>query len=156
MNSIPRPALILGVAGTLPFIWAAIAQFSAQLHALGLDLFGPAFALGDLGLHYGRIILAFMSGVLWGFATKDSSRNAPVFYALSVIPALWVFFMTSPALPYALPSLVGGYIGILAIDWLFMLRRLAPFWWLALRLRITAIVVISLMLAYPDTFLDLL
>ena len=44
-------------------------------------------------LAYGTVILAFMSGVLWGFATKAPERQAPVCYALSVIPALWAFFM---------------------------------------------------------------
>lgn len=99
------------------------------------------FIGGYVGLTYGTIILSFMSGVLWGFATKAAPDRAGVFYALSVIPALWVFFMVTDASPDARIYLIAGFIGLLALDWTFWRQGLAPDWWMRLRGLLTAVVV---------------
>ena len=43
-----------------------------------------------ISLIYGTIILAFMSGVLWGL-TNVGDKRRPVGLILSVLPALWAF-----------------------------------------------------------------
>ncbi|WP_372893463.1 DUF3429 domain-containing protein, partial [Rhodosalinus sp.] len=95
-------------------------------------------------LFYGAIILSFMSGVLWGFATKAEGQVAATGYALSVIPALWAFFMTGGGPVWAGSSLIAGFVGLLGLDWLFWRYGLAPAWWMTLRVLLTAIVVICL------------
>lgn len=136
---IPRSALLLGLAGLIPFFACAAA-----------GLFGrPAFLLGwedRVMLHYGTVILAFMSGVLWGFATKATGRAASVGYVFSVLPALWAFFTTMGPTTQGLSALIVGYLGLLGLDYLFWRLGLAPEWWMRLRLILTAGVLASLAL----------
>lgn len=89
IGRIPAVALLLGLAGLIPFIWAAL---------LVLDLFAvpdwpiPQVLLGEgrlIMIRYGGIILPFMSGVLFGFATNARGVQSVAAYALSVLPALW-------------------------------------------------------------------
>ena len=89
---IPRSALILAVAGLAPLVWSVATQLSPALADVALRVFGPRFVGPYVGLVYGTIILSFMSGVLWGFATRASGQTATLGYALSVLPALWAFF----------------------------------------------------------------
>jgi hypothetical protein len=95
-------------------------------------------------VHYGIIILAFMSGVLWGFATRAAGRAATIGYALSVLPALWAFLTTLGPTSQALTALIIGYLGLLGLDWHFWRLTLAPPWWLRLRLILSAGVLASL------------
>jgi hypothetical protein len=82
--------------------------------------------------------------VLWGFATKASGAVAASVYALSVLPALWAFFMTGGGPISAAINLMAGFIGLLLLDWMFWRQGLAPAWWMGLRVLLTAIVVICL------------
>ena len=90
------------------------------------------------------IILSFMSGVLWGFATKAGGSRAATGYALSVIPALWAFFMTGGGPTSAGLNLIFGFLGLLVLDAAFSFWGLAPRWWMQLRILLTAIVVLCL------------
>ena len=94
-------------------------------------------------LFYGAVILSFMSGVLWGFATKARGRAATAGYILSVIPALWAFFMTGGGPTGAAVNLIAGFLGLLLLDWHFWQMGLAPKWWMHLRGLLTALVVLS-------------
>ena len=93
-----------------------------------------------VGLTYGTVILSFMSGVLWGFATKTEGRDAALAYTLSVIPALWVFFMVSDASDTSAIFLAAGFVGLLLLDAMFQAWGLAPRWWLRLRVMLTVVV----------------
>ena len=137
---IPLAPLLLGLAGTIPFI-AAAALMSAP------DKFMPhigmaAFSGPIIMAAYGRVILCFMSGVLWGFATKATGIKAALAYTASVIPALYVFFATSLGTTFVLIPLAAGYLVLLAFDFGFHLASLTPPWWMKLRLLITAIVLV--------------
>jgi hypothetical protein len=85
-----------------------------------------------------------MSGVLWGFATKTEGARAATGYALSVLPALWAFFMTGGGPTSAGLNLIFGFIGLLALDFAFSSWGLTPPWWMRLRIMLTTIVVICL------------
>ena len=145
MTRIPRAALILGLAGTLPFLWGAVTVLVPSLGLWTAQTLGGRFAGPYVGLFYGAVILSFMSGVLWGFATKADGAQAATGYALSVIPALWAFFMTGGGPVTAAANLIAGFLGLLLLDWQFQRWGLAPGWWLKLRLLLTAIVVASLL-----------
>ena len=144
MTAIPRAALILGLAGLLPFLWSVATELSPGMAEFGLRWMGPRFLGPYVGLAYGTVILAFMSGVLWGFAVR-AEVNAGLFYGLSVLPALWAFLFVGGGPVSAAIYLAAGFVGLLGLDWFFGRHGLTPPWWLALRAGLTAIVVACLM-----------
>ncbi|NCO87950.1 MAG: DUF3429 domain-containing protein [Rhodobacterales bacterium] len=145
MTGIPRAALGLGLAGLIPFLWGALTVLRPDLAAWGTGALGPRFVGPYVQLFYGAVILSFMSGVLWGFATRATGRVAAAGYALSVIPALWAFFMTGGGPVAAAMNLMAGFAGLLLLDWFFWRAGLAPAWWMRLRVLLTSIVLISLL-----------
>ncbi len=144
MTSIPRAPLILGLAGLIPFVWGALTVLSPDLQSWGAATFGPRFIGPYVQLFYGSVILSFMSGVLWGFATRASGAQAATGYALSVIPALWAFFMTGGGPVSAGTNLIFGFLGLLVLDYAFSVWKLTPPWWMTLRILLTTIVVACL------------
>jgi hypothetical protein len=144
MTQIPKAPLILGLAGLIPFIWGAATYLADPLAQWGTRALGPRFVGPYVQLFYGSVILSFMSGVLWGFATKASGKQAATGYVLSVIPALWAFFMTGGGPTTAGMNLIFGFLGLLALDFAFATWGLTPRWWMKLRLLLTSIVVACL------------
>lgn len=144
MSRIPRSALLLGLAGLIPFLWGAATYLNGDLQSWGLRVLGPRFVGPYVQLFYGSVILSFMSGVLWGFATKAEGRQAGVGYALSVLPALWAFFMTGGGPVSAGGHLITGFAGLLLLDAAFWHWKLAPPWWMSLRLLLSGIVILCL------------
>ena len=146
MTSIPKSALILGLAGTLPFIGATLMLVAPDMVTplTGMNVLSQRVMAPTIILLYGQIILAFMSGVLWGFATKAEGRQAALGYTLSVIPALWAFFTIGAGPTASAIYLIAGFIGLLALDWTFWQQGLTPEWWMRLRVLLTAVVVACL------------
>ncbi|NRA98481.1 MAG: DUF3429 domain-containing protein [Rhodobacteraceae bacterium] len=147
MTRIPSSALWLGIAGLIPFLWGAATIFVAPLWNFGSALFGPSMVGPFVLVSYGTIILAFMSGVLWGFATKAEGRQAALGYGLSVVPALWAFFFVGGGTMPSTSTLILGFLGLLGLDVLFWRWGLAPPWWMSLRLGLTVVVVACLTVA---------
>lgn len=147
MTPIPRSALVLGLAGTIPFIWGVITLLDGNLHLWGSNMMGQRFVGPYVQLFYGSVILSFMSGVLWGFATKATGKLATIGYVLSVLPALWAFFMTGNGPITASMNLITGFIAVLMLDWFFWKAGLAPEWWMRLRIMISVIVIACLLVA---------
>ena len=145
MTQIPRSALLLGLAGVLPFIWGALTIYSDPAVTLTLETLGPRFIGPYVQLSYGTVILAFMSGVLWGFSTKADGPMATTGYALSVLPALWAFFMVGGGPVSAAVNLIVGFIALLGLDFTFWRWGLAPAWWMQLRVLLTTLVVACLL-----------
>ncbi|GAB5434303.1 MAG: DUF3429 domain-containing protein [Epibacterium sp.] len=144
-RGIPAAPLALGLAGLIPFVWGALTLLVPALQSWGTSALGPRFVGPYVQLFYGSVILSFMSGVLWGYATRASGRlQSAACYALSVIPALWAFFMTGGGPVSAGLNLIWGFLGLLLLDMMFSLWRLTPAWWVRLRVLLTAIVVLSL------------
>ncbi|WP_305969173.1 MULTISPECIES: DUF3429 domain-containing protein [unclassified Mameliella] len=146
MSRIPRSALILGLAGVLPFVWGVLTLLSPGLHDWGQGALGARFVGPYVQLFYGAVILSFMSGVLWGFATKAEGRRATTGYVLSVLPALWAFFTTGGGETAAALNLTFGFLALLLLDAAFWRWGLAPPWWMQLRILLTALVVACLLL----------
>ncbi len=141
---IPRAALALGLAGVLPFLWGLA---STRYPWLVPGWLPPRLTGPYLQVFYGSVILAFMSGVLWGFATRAEPGRAAPLYAVSTLPALWVVFAVGGGWERSSLALIAGFLGLLALDALFARAGLAPGWWLRLRLLLTGLVVASLGLA---------
>ncbi|MEM7718756.1 MAG: DUF3429 domain-containing protein [Pseudomonadota bacterium] len=142
--NIPLAPLALGLAGVIPFLWGAATLFSVDLTSWGIRTLGPRFVGPFVLLNYGQIILAFMSGVLWGFATKSDGEQAAINYALSVLPALWVFFTVGAGPTSSAIYLMAGFIALLGLDFTFQRQGLTPDWWMRLRTLLTVIVVCCL------------
>jgi len=136
---IPRPALILGLAGLIPFLWSAATHLSPALSAWAAQWLSPMFLGAYVGLTWGTVVLAFMSGALWGFATKAEGREATIAYTLSVIPVLWGFIMVSDASDTSAIFLAAGFVGLLLLDAMVAAWGLAPRWWLRLRVMLTVV-----------------
>jgi Protein of unknown function (DUF3429) len=141
---IPRPALLLGLAGLIPFLWSAATHLLPSVGSWAGQWMPPMFLGAYVGLTYGTVILSFMSGVLWGFATRAEGREAAFAYALSVIPALWVFFMVTDASANSSIYLAAGFVGLLLLDTMYSAWGLAPRWWLRLRVMLTVVVLACL------------
>lgn len=144
MTAIPRSALILGLAGLIPFLWGAANVLFPATVGWGGQFLSPLFMGTYVSLTYGVVILSFMSGVLWGFATKAEGPTAGLGYALSVIPALWAFFMVNGDPGDAAVNLFAGFAGLLMLDYSFARQGLAPVWWMKLRLLLTGVVLACL------------
>ena len=138
---IPTEALILGLSGVLPFAWGAVTLLSEEAFNFGIENFGARFVGPLIQLSYGVIILCFMSGVLWGFATKMDEKNGSLGYILSVLPALWAFLSMGRGPISDTISLIVGFLAVLLIDRHFYLLKLTPLWWMNLRTPLTFLVI---------------
>ena len=138
---IPTGALILGISGVLPFAWGAVTLLSEEAFNFGIANFGARFVGPLIQLSYGVIILCFMSGVLWGFATKMDEKNGSLGYILSVLPALWAFLSMGRGPISDTISLIVGFLAVLLIDRHFYLLKLTPLWWMNLRIPLTFLVI---------------
>ena len=141
ISKIPTGALILGLSGVTPFAWGAVTLISEEAFNFGIENFGARFVGPLIQLSYGVIILCFMSGVLWGFATKMDEKNGSLGYILSVVPALWAFLSMGRGPISDTISLIVGFLAVLLIDRHFYLLKLTPLWWMNLRIPLTFLVI---------------
>lgn len=137
---IPLPAMILGLVGISPFMAGAALARWPIVHPLLASLAEENRML----VHYGVVILCFISGILWGFATRAEGRDAWIGYGLASLPALWAFMAAAPGHDFALWALIIGFAGLLLLDLWFWQEGLAPRWWLRFRLVLTAGTLFSL------------
>lgn len=140
--SIPRPPLAIGIAGLVPFIYGAAA---AHLPAWESD-FAPPLVIIEL---FGPLLFAYMSGVFWGFvagSNRTSSRAGWRWLGLAAAPAAFVFLAMLLAPGDTVEILLFAFPALLPIDYLFWRAKMAPRWWLSLRVLLTAIVTICLWL----------
>ncbi|MFO1091560.1 MAG: DUF3429 domain-containing protein [Hyphomicrobiales bacterium] len=137
-SSIPPAALWLGLAGAIPFWFAAFAFTTGRYVTPGQAL--------SIAITYGAIILSFLGGIRWGTALTpiDEGRRAREF-GLSVLPSLAGFaaFLTRPHLGVSL--LIAGFLlqafwDVTSVD----LGRL-PRWFGRLRVILTGLVCVPLM-----------
>ena len=141
---IPMVAALLGAGGLIPFVsLAAAAHLLPQEQSL--------VALQAL-IAYGAVILSFLGGIIWGLGIagfgdgRDKPREA-LRLTVSVPPSL--FGWLALFLPHGtgLWLLAACFLMVLSVDLLMTRRGLAPRWYPALRWRLTAIVVLSLLAA---------
>ena len=144
MKKIPNSALILGLSGLIPFFWGTVTSLDIVIENLKLTGLSKEYTGARINLTYGTIILAFMSGVLWGFAANVGGKRQPIGFILSVLPALWAFFTFNGLLLNPLAGLIIGFLGVFAIDVRFHYWQLTPEWWLSLRCILTLLVIICL------------
>lgn len=146
MTQVPRPPLLIGLAGLIPFLWGALTVTYDPLAVWSVRTLGARFTGPYIGVFYGAVILAFMSGILWGFATKARGSTALLGYVLSVPPAFWAFYATGGGHRSAALNLAIGFLAILLLDAVFVRYKLAPDWWMSLRVPLTVVTVTCLLI----------
>jgi len=155
---IPTPALVLGIAGLIPFIVCAAL---AWLPELGLSVIGnltpssqasfmsnteiqqtAVFALGA----YGAIILSFLGGIRWGNLVSSKTQLnhwGPLF--ISVLPSLIAWPALLLPSVWMLSVLAAGFVLQYAYDVEGVKQKILPVWFGRLRTILTTGAVFSLL-----------
>lgn len=140
----PKTALWLGGLGALPFLALTIAACVAAEWV--------AIAAIKAEVAYGAVILSFIAGAHWGFAsyhiTGRSIGLARTLLVLSVLPSLvgWMALL----LPTQWSAVLLGiaFAAILSLDRWALAISFAPPWWMQLRLPLSATVAILLCITF--------
>jgi len=142
VKRIPTAAFVLTALGVIPFVYGTL---SANGFAFGLPI--APFEGRWIVYFYGAVILSFMGGALWGFAAGKGRGEDWRLLTLSVLPALWAFgtvlfaiYLEPATLRASFYLMAVGFALILVIDWYFQAQRIAPDWWLSLRIPTTLLV----------------
>ncbi len=137
-SSIPGTALVLGLAGLIPF--------AAGAASLWIPLAGLAPELGlKLIIGYGAVILSFLGGIRWGTAMGpyDTRRQGLEFLASVLGSLAGLAAILIPAVP-ALTLLIAGFLMQALWDVTSVEAGRLPAWFGKLRMLLTAGAVISL------------
>jgi len=143
--TLPRPALVYGVAGLVPF----------YVGAAGVWLLPPGWADAALYLQlaYGACILSFLGGVHWGLAMAGTTAEGDPERHMSwrrlgwsVLPALvaWIAVGLPFAPLFAVVLLAVAFSALFQGDLVAVRRGLAPPWYRALRKPLTIAVLVAL------------
>lgn len=134
----PRTPLALATLGTAPFVVAAIGAATDTV-------FTPfPYSSVETIIHFGIIVLSFLTGILWGFASHSAKGQSSYAYITGAIPVLYVFFAVVGTDADKLEALMFGFPALLTIDTSFQHSRLAPRWWLTLRIPTTLVIIACL------------
>lgn len=138
-NTIPKPALVLGLAGLIPFVCSALLTLSDNADV-------QSFATMSLAA-YGAVILSFLGGVKWGIALSDNNALTswqPLI--LSVLPSIvgWLALLL-PAI-FMLIVLSAALVGQYCLDNNSVQQQKLPIWYGKLRLILSCGAVLSLLI----------
>eukprot|EP00096_Caligus_rogercresseyi_P005087 TRINITY_DN1995_c0_g1_i1.p1 TRINITY_DN1995_c0_g1~~TRINITY_DN1995_c0_g1_i1.p1 ORF type:complete len:183 (+),score=35.67 TRINITY_DN1995_c0_g1_i1:91-639(+) len=130
----PRPPLVLGLGGLLPF-------YAPPLYMLSYGAYEPSLATAQLA--YGASILSFLGGVRWGILVKEEASDWKG-YILSVCPSLlaWITLLI-PSVPFANLLFV---VGLGSTAYLDITQSSYPPWFRGLRILLTTLAILSVFL----------
>jgi len=139
---LPILAVILGLAGIIPFLLCGLAAAQANSPAAVM----AAYVL----IGYGAVILAFLGGVHWGFTLSTAHDPAEIpRLILGVLPALagWAalaasLYASQPIIGLLL--LIAAYILTIVAEWHGHRRGWVPGGYIGMRIAITGVVVLIL------------
>lgn len=143
-RTLPTIAMLLGIAGLIPFVACSLGALTGQAPD------NERFLLALIA--YGAVILSFLGGVHWGFGL-DASRSPPVEvqrarFGLGVLPSLigWVaLLVTFIGLPRTgLIVLILGFIATTVVEARASRHGHMPRGYMGLRWVLTAAVIVLL------------
>ncbi|MFO7994597.1 MAG: DUF3429 domain-containing protein [Marinobacter sp.] len=141
MIAVARLAIVVGIAGLLPFLAAILGLFMM-----------PAKSVAIIGYFYlySAGILAFMAGIYWPLAMQLENRCYPISPLVTMLLSQ-VFFVSAGIgllLPVAAQIVLYtvAYMALYVVDARWM-RGYWPDWYLKLRLVLTAIVLLCQIVA---------
>ncbi|MDD1794025.1 DUF3429 domain-containing protein [Enterovibrio makurazakiensis] len=130
-----KTALIYGAMGLIPFI-----AFGILLPIWPIDWQG---ALIHTFLSYSAVILAFLSGAVWGMTISGAKPDKPtngltvgIVFSLVAVGALLMPY------PYSLYLLIASFVILFALEVGLMFKGIYPFWYTLMRAVLTAVVVV--------------
>lgn len=138
LNDIPKPALVLGFGGLIPFVAGAIGVWALPGEW--------AAYTARAQLHYAATILSFLGAAQWGFALSGyGGRTADwPWLTWSVTPALLAWIATLLAWAPALVLLILSFSAAFFVDLRSVKLGYAPVWYPKLRKPLTIIAILSL------------
>ncbi|SOH95069.1 Protein of unknown function [Monaibacterium marinum] len=146
MSNIPRPALVISMIGLIPFIVGALAILAPDtLPQIGWFDGGVSAGRALLSL-YGTMILCFLAGSLWGFASRHGRKPGWIELGLAIAPVLALLFAMSNDPSRSCAVLVYAFAGLLLIECWYARRAIVVWWWLSLRIPLTIVVSLCLMI----------
>ena len=126
---------LLTYLGASPFFLAIFISLSNQTF-LGIDS-------RQWFLTYGLVILSFMAGTLWGQVVNASTRVKRIALATNVITlAAWFAFLLAGTSSVLL-IIALGFIALYLLEFFAISHTQRPDYYLDLRLRVTALVVLA-------------
>lgn len=153
-RSLPTFAMLLGLAGLIPFALCSLGAMANMPPNAARSL----FAL----VAYGAVILAFLGGVHWGFGLEGAG-NAPADiqrarFGLGVLPSLigWVALLCA-AFDFgltALAILVVGFFVLTVVEARASRRGFVPRGYMGLRWVLSSVVVVLLVSVWLVLMLD--
>lgn len=140
-NPVPMGAIILGVAGLIPFLGFAALAVSGSDGGLGSIGLSPRTILSG----YGAVIASFLGGIRWGAAAARNAGNGD--YLVAIVPSLVAWAAMALSAPWDLRVL-----GVLVIAWGLIdqdlhRRGLVPLWLGRLRLVLSGVAGTALLVA---------
>ena len=141
VTPVPTAAVILGIAGLIPFLGFAVLSVSGSDGGLGTIGLSPRTILST----YGAVVASFLGGIRWGAAASREAGGRD--YVIAILPSLVAWTALAVPAPWDLRVL-----GILVLAWgvidLDLVRRgLVPSWLGRLRLGLSAVAGSALLLA---------
>jgi len=136
---VPRLPALLGYAGLIPFVVLSAALWLVAPHYHVL--------INQALLLYASLILAFMGAMHWGLAMLQTKTDSQPQLVFSVIPALvaWLALFLPENLNYSV--LIITFTLLCLFDTHMSKTGRAPSWYPRLRSPLTAVVVVSLIVA---------
>jgi hypothetical protein len=138
--AVRTPALVLGIAGLLPFV-----GLCAVLFFWPHPFHGMVYRALNA---YGAVILAFVGALHWGMSLREfrGSRAEGWIALLSgVVPAVLAWAAILLPSQTGLRLLAASFVACLAMDVRFASRHEVPPWYFRLRAGLTAVVVACLL-----------
>jgi hypothetical protein len=135
-----RAFLILGSLGLIPFIAIFSAYFISPPEEKVYEFLIYVFVA------YAAIIASFLGGIQWGMiiSRADLLFNIGFPLTLSVVPALiaWSALLVLHSLILALTLIISSFIFATVNDFYLYNKKATPYWFLNMRVPLSAIVVI--------------
>lgn len=136
MIAVARLAIVVGIAGLLPFLAAILGLFMMPAKSVAIINYFYLYSAG---------ILAFMAGIYWPLAMQLENRCYPISPLVTMLLSQ-VFFVSAGIgllLPVAAQIVLYtlAYMALYVVDARWM-RGYWPDWYLKLRLVLTAIVLL--------------
>lgn len=141
LNPAPIGAVVLGLAGLIPFLGFAALAVSGNDGGLGTLGLSPRTILSA----YGAVIASFLGGIRWGAAAARNAGSGD--YLLAIVPSLIAWAALAAPAPWDLRIL-----GILVLAWGLIdqdlpRRGLVPRWLGRLRLVLSGVAGAALLVA---------
>ncbi len=136
MIAVARLAIVVGIAGLLPFLTAILGLFMMPAKSVAIISYFYLYSAG---------ILAFMAGIYWPLAMQLENRCYPISPLVTMLLSQ-VFFISAGIgllLPVAAQIVLYtvAYMALYVVDARWM-RGYWPDWYLKLRLVLTTIVLL--------------